>query len=552
MISIIIVYILAASITATTILVPFVSRLSIKVGGVDEPGERKVHVKVTPRLGGIAIFCSLLFTIMYFFKFNQEIKGFLAGAIIIFLTGLADDLAHLSPRQKLSGEFLAAGLAVFIGGICVRHLGNPFGLGLIELGPLAIPFTIFGIVGLINAINLLDGLDGLAGGVCTIASISFAIISFTSGNTNLFPLTIALIGALLGFMHYNYYPASIFMGDNGSLLLGYCMGTFSVLAATGGNQPVSPYIPLIILGVPIMDTLVVMVNRRLAGKRLFSADNTHLHHRLLDLGIGHKFTVEIVFGISYLLCIMAIFCRELSDSTLLFILLATAIAVYGSVRYLTSSVRYSFIDFSSNQPLRSTTESRLLVHRSKYLIICIKYLIMAIVLLPVFLSRQDIITFSVIPLLVSIVSTGVYLSRPLWHNTPFQCYVYASSFMMIFILENYGREEMLLGVPLLHISNLLFLLLLFCVGAMVILRRRASQLIVSPFEYSIMLIILTTPLLPDTITSPLHLMIVAAKSVILSVGFKLSLTRQIRHNRKIILAISLSSLIIALRYLFAM
>ena len=307
MLSIIHFYILITSLIATTIAVPFVSRLSLRFGGLDAPGGRKIHNKATPRLGGIAIFCSLLFTVIFFSEINQQIKGFLAGAIVIFLTGLADDLGNLTPRHKFIGQFIAAGIAIFMGDICVRNIGDPFGLGIIELGPFAIPFTVIGIVGLMNAINLLDGLDGLAGGVCTLACISFAVISYSSGNPILFTLVIALLGALLGFLRYNNYPAIIFMGDCGSLLLGYCMGVFSVLLATGGEQPVSPYIPLLILAVPILDTLVVMINRKRAGKRLFLPDQTHLHHRLLDLGIGHRYTVIIVFGLSYLLCLIVIF-----------------------------------------------------------------------------------------------------------------------------------------------------------------------------------------------------------------------------------------------------
>ena len=322
-------YIFITPLIICTILVPYVSRLSVRIGGIDTPDERKIHIQATPRLGGIAIFSSLLFTVILFCDIDQQIKGFLIGAIVIFLTGLADDLANLTPRQKFVGEFLAAGMAVFLGDIRVQNIGNPLGLGIIELGPMAIPFTMIGIVGLINAINLMDGLDGLASGVCAIACISFSAISFNSGNSVLFPLSIALLGALIGFLRYNNYPARIFMGDGGSLLLGYCMGVFSVMLASGGTVHVSPYIPLLILGVPILDTLVVMTKRKWEKKPLFSPDRTHLHHKLLDLGIGHKYTVLIVIGISYLMNMVAIFgCRlnnrtvcNLSDTILLLLLI---------------------------------------------------------------------------------------------------------------------------------------------------------------------------------------------------------------------------------------
>jgi UDP-GlcNAc:undecaprenyl-phosphate GlcNAc-1-phosphate transferase len=540
-------YIFITALLTSTILVPYASRLAVRIGGFDVPGERKVHTRITPRLGGIAIFCSMLFTIIFFCEIDGQIKGFLAGAIVIFLTGLIDDLAGLTPLQKLAGEFLAAVLVVAMGDICVRHLGNPFGLGIIELGPMAIPFTIFGIVGMINAINLLDGLDGLAGGICTIACVSFAIISFTSGNSALISLVFAILGALLGFLRYNNYPAIIFMGDCGSLLLGYCMGVFSVLLAINGQVPVSPYIPLVILGVPVLDTLVVMVNRKRAGKNLFMPDKTHLHHRLLDLNIGHKYAVLIVFGISYLLSMVSILGHDLSDTVLLLVLATIAASVYGFLWFLaSSSLRSSFS--SSGSRLIKTFDFRSFVSLNKYLMTGIKYLLLGLLLLPVFLSGNDFYIFFIIPSLLLLVSVCFFLSRCSWTDQLLQFYVYAVGVFLIFALETSGRDILLLGVPLHDISHLFSLLLLITAGIEVFACKRTSRLIVSPFEYLILLIVLCVPLLPATFTSQYHLLTVAAKSVILFVGFKIILMRQIRRNRKILLAITVSMSVMVLRF----
>ncbi|MDA8414136.1 MAG: MraY family glycosyltransferase [Desulfobacteraceae bacterium] len=545
-------YILATPALICTILVPFVARLSVRMGVLDSPDERKVHRQATPRLGGIAIFCALLFTIIFFFEIDRQIKGLLAGAIIIFLTGLADDLTNLTPRQKFAGEFLAAGLAVFMGGICVRHLGNPLGLGTIVLGPLAVPFTILGIVGLINAINLLDGLDGLAGGVCAIACAAFAILSYISGNDVLLLLNVALLGSLLGFLRYNHYPAIIFMGDGGSLLLGYCMGVFSVLLASSGPNPVSPYIPLLVLGVPILDTLVVMFNRRRAGKRLFSPDKTHLHHRLLDLGIRHRATVLIVFGLSYGLSIVAITGLGLNDSSLLALLLLGALVVYGALIYLVRYDRRIRFDFSSEAPLQVTKHIRSLVHRSGYLTRAIKYLLLAVLLLPVCISSQDVHSLSLVPLVILVVSLALFFSRRNWNSILVQGCVYVPGFFMVLVVENLGRDETLLGLPLVTVSHLLFLLLLFLVGIKVLVRNRFSRLLISPFEYLIMLIILIVPLLPQSLSEPYNLLTVAAKSVVLFVAFKLVLMRHMRQNRKVILTIAVSALALALRGLLGL
>jgi len=540
-------YILATSTLISTILVPFVAQLSVRIGGIDQPDERKVHHLATPRLGGVALFCSLLFTVIYFCEVDRQIKGFLAGAIVIFLTGLVDDLANLSPRQKFAGEFLAAGLAVFTGDICVRHLGNPFGLGIIALGPLAVPFTLLGIVGLINAINLLDGLDGLAGGVCAMACVTFAIVSFISGNNSLLALTVALLGTLLGFLRYNHHPAIIFMGDCGSLLLGYCMGVFSVLLATGGGRPVSPYIPLLILAVPILDTLVVMVKRKRSGKRLFSPDKTHLHHRLLDLGIGHRATVLIVFVVSYLMSVLAVFGLRLSDGTLMALLLSGAAAVYGTLNYLARDGRRERFGFASEASPQITRRIRSLVHRTGILSTGIKYLLLAVLLLPACIQHNDIHTLALAPLLIMIVSVGLYFSRYTWHTLLLQSCIYIPGAFMVLVVEVFGRDDELFGLPLNVVSHFIFLILLVLVLIKILIRNRLSRMIVSPFEYLIVLIVLSVPLLPQAVSGQFYLLTVAAKSVILFAGFKLVLMRQIQRNRRIILAMAGSALILVLR-----
>jgi UDP-GlcNAc:undecaprenyl-phosphate GlcNAc-1-phosphate transferase len=540
-------YILATSALICTIMVPFVARLSVRIGLLDKPGARKIHNLATPRLGGIAIFCSLLFTIILYSPINQQVKGILAGAIIIFLTGLADDLTNLSPRQKFAGEFLAAGLAVFMGGVCVRHLGNPFGMGIIELGPMAVPFTLIGIVGLINAINLLDGLDGLAGGVCAIACVTFAILAFITGNTALLVLVVSLLGALLGFLRYNHYPAVIFMGDSGSLLLGYCMGVFSVLLATGGAREVSPYIPLLVLGVPILDTVVVMINRKRAGKRLFSPDQSHLHHRLLDLGIGHRATVLIVIGMSYLLSLIAITGLKLNDSVLLALFLIGASTVYGTLSYLTHDGWRERFDLSNDQSLHVTKNLRSLVHRTGYVTAVIKSLLLGVILMPACISYRDICSLSILPVLIVIVMLCLYVAQFSWHNLFLQICIYFSAAFMVLVVENLGRDEQLFGVPMYIVSHVIFLILLVLVGIKVLIRNRISRLIVSPFEYLIMLIVLTVPLLPQSVVGPYHLATVAAKSVILFAAFKLVLMRRIQSNRRVILLVLASTLIMAIR-----
>jgi len=174
-------YIFGSALTVSLIMIPPIAKLSARFGGIDRPDDRKVHSGDTPRLGGIAIFCAFLFPVLFFVDINAQVKAFLSGAVLIFLTGLADDLTSLKPWHKLLGETAAATIAIVSGGLWVTTLGNPLGLGEIALGHFAIPFTIIAAVGLINAINMIDGLDGLAGGILAVACLAFAVISWQVG-----------------------------------------------------------------------------------------------------------------------------------------------------------------------------------------------------------------------------------------------------------------------------------------------------------------------------------------------------------------------------------
>ncbi|OGU16573.1 MAG: hypothetical protein A2076_02535 [Geobacteraceae bacterium GWC2_53_11] len=315
--------ILLTSLVTTLVLVPRTTSWALDHGFLDQPDDRKIHIIGTPRLGGIAIMMGLLLTSLLFVQSSPKTWGFLAGAIIIFLTGLYDDLKSLTPRQKLAGQFAAAGAVVLAGRTELSSFGNLFGMGELYLGPLAVPISIFAIVGVINAINLLDGLDGLAAGVCALATSTFAVLAYFSGNAELLALCLALLGALIGFLKYNTHPARIFMGDSGSLLLGYCMGTFSIMLVTGGNQTISQVTPLMVLAIPILDTLFVMGKRVRSGKRIFSPDKSHLHHRLLSLCGDHRTTVQIIHAFCYALCITALASMHLPDHLILTTLLLT-------------------------------------------------------------------------------------------------------------------------------------------------------------------------------------------------------------------------------------
>ena len=290
------------------IITPLVKKLAYKIGAVDTPNDRKVHVGIMPRLGGLAIFIAFLVGLAILRPVpNGDTLiplSILLGACIIIVTGILDDIYEISPKAKMLSQIVSACVIVFLGGIQIEFINLPFG-GELEFGFLSIPFTVLWIVGITNAINLIDGLDGLAAGVSTIALITLACMAFIMGNIFVVAIAAILVCSTIGFLFYNFYPAKIFMGDTGALFLGFMIAVLSLLGFKGVTV-FSFIIPVIMLGVPISDTFFAIV-RRLRNKQKWSSpDKSHLHHRLIDMGFSHRQTVLIIYAIAALFSLAAV------------------------------------------------------------------------------------------------------------------------------------------------------------------------------------------------------------------------------------------------------
>lgn len=286
------------------VITPFIKKLAIKFGAVDKPDERKVHKKLMPRLGGIAIYVSFIIGVFLFLPEMVHDLPILIGATLIIIIGIVDDLFCLSAKAKFSGQIIAA-LIPILSGLQISYITVPNG-NVIEFGLLAIPITLFWIVGITNAINLIDGLDGLAAGVSSIALFTIAVLSMTLGDPSTFLMGILLMGSTLGFLVFNFYPAKIFMGDTGSLFLGYMISVLSILGLTKSATILSLIIPIIILGVPIIDTTFAIIRRLVNGKPLTAPDKYHLHHCLIRLGFTHRQSVICIYLLSILFSLAAI------------------------------------------------------------------------------------------------------------------------------------------------------------------------------------------------------------------------------------------------------
>lgn len=313
------------------LLMPVVSRLAFRIGAIDEPGGRKVHHQPMPRLGGVGIFLAFVVVVLATQKLNSSLIGMLLGATAVFVVGIFDDIYRLSPWTKLAAQIAAACIAVYFG-VRVQVMTNPFD-GVFQLGILSIPLTILWIIGITNAVNLTDGLDGLAGGVCGIAAITIAIVAWKGDQTAVTFLALVLAGAIAGFLPHNFHPARIFMGDSGSMFLGFVLACLSVSGLAKGATLISLCIPVIILGIPVFDTLFAIVRRVNNQVPIFEPDKAHLHHRLLDMGLSHQGSVVIIYIVSAFLGAAAVIMTYVSSPKALLILaVVLALIIIGAQR----------------------------------------------------------------------------------------------------------------------------------------------------------------------------------------------------------------------------
>jgi UDP-GlcNAc:undecaprenyl-phosphate GlcNAc-1-phosphate transferase len=326
---------------------PLVIRLARRVHAVDHPTVRSVHRKPTPRIGGVAIFVSSLgpiLSVLYlrndigvaFRDIRVQVVTLLGAATFVFLIGLVDDLRRLPARFKFLAELGAAG-ALCAAGVRISEIGVTDGW-VVPLGRLGVPLTLLWVVGITNAVNLSDGLDGLAAGISAIACAVIAILAIHSGSVIMAVFALALVGSLGGFLFFNFNPARIFMGDCGSLFLGFIIAASSVMCMTKSSAVIGLALPALALGIPIFDTLFSMLRRFLERRSLFAPDRSHFHHRLLDLGFHQRYAVIVIYLMTLLSAGLGLFMLVSHDLSSLvvfgciLILLLVLFRVVGAVR----------------------------------------------------------------------------------------------------------------------------------------------------------------------------------------------------------------------------
>ncbi|MDT8383273.1 MAG: MraY family glycosyltransferase [Gammaproteobacteria bacterium] len=317
----------------TMLLIPPLMRSAHRLQIVDMPNDRKVHTGAIPRIGGIAMVAGAIMPIVIWMTPDAKEASLLWGMAIIFIFGIWDDRKDLDYRIKFFGQTLAVFVVVFIGDVVITTLPA------IDMQPIpwfiSYPLTILFLLGITNAINLADGLDGLAGGTALLSLGVIALLAYMEGDVDLLLISLAILGSILGFLRFNTHPARVFMGDGGSQFLGFSVGVLVLLLTQHENAPISAALPLLLLGLPILDTVMVMVTRVREGRSPFSPDKNHIHHRLLALGFTHYEAVFTIYVTQAALVLTAYsMCYE-SDITIMMVFIVFCASVIACFRYAT-------------------------------------------------------------------------------------------------------------------------------------------------------------------------------------------------------------------------
>ncbi|MDH6364550.1 UDP-GlcNAc:undecaprenyl-phosphate GlcNAc-1-phosphate transferase [Enterococcus sp. PF1-24] len=317
------------------ILTPLVKLLAFRIGAVDVPGPRRINKKIMPTMGGLAIFCAFAFSTLILFDDlipKSKLLPLLLGALIIVITGIIDDVKELSPLKKMAGILIAACEIYFVAGVHFDSITLPI-VGFLDLRFLSFPLTILWIVAITNSLNFIDGLDGLASGVSIIALFTIGVIGYfflTAANFYVAIIIFVLIAAIIGFFPYNFHPAKIYLGDTGALFLGFMISVLSLQGLKNATI-ISLITPMLIMGVPITDTVYAIIRRFLSNRPIYSADKMHLHHRLISLGFTHKGAVLTIYGLALIFSFVALilsYNHSVWSTVLLFVLVLVGLELF--------------------------------------------------------------------------------------------------------------------------------------------------------------------------------------------------------------------------------
>jgi len=499
------------SLFLTIALIPFFRRVAVHLQAFDMPNERKVHPYPIPRSGGIAMAIGIFIPVMLWVPGGAFIRSILMGTGIVVLFGLIDDFKDLNYRIKFAGQIAAALVVIFYGGLKITSLGMLLPDEVLLPDWLAIPLTLIVIVGVTNAINFADGLDGLAGGICILSFLCTGFLAYQCGNIDILILSIAVVGAIFGFLRFNTFPAELFMGDAGSQMLGF-MAITLLLGLTQANTPLSPLMPLVLLGFPILDTLYVMLSRIVRGQSPFVPDKNHFHHKLMSLGFYHTESVFIIYVLQSVLVVAAFLLRFHSDWLLLSLYLVFAGAVLAGIAVAGRSgwqvARYDFVDIVVKGKLQRLRGKKLPI---KISFRAVNFGLPALLIFACCIT-QDVPNYLTLSSLGFILLIGAFwfLKRE-WLIGALRACLYASIPFIVYISES-NMVSWMDETPL-RLYNLTFVVLAFLVLVTLKFTRRKKGFKGTPMDFLIIFFALVIPNLSDQGINNYHLGMLAAKII---------------------------------------
>ena len=516
----------------TIALITFFRGLAIKVNALDVPNERKVHKHPMPKGGGIAMALGAFIPILLWSPADNFTRATLIGAGIVVLFGLIDDMKNLGFKAKFAGQFAAALIVILYGGVKINSLGMLLPGGVLLPDWLAIPLTFIVIVGITNAINLSDGLDGLAGGISLLSFLCIGYLAYVAGNFSIAMLSAATVGAIFGFLRFNTYPATVFMGDAGSQLLGFMAIIFS-LKLTQGNAPLSPLLPLLLVGFPVLDTITVMFERVTNGKSPFVADKNHLHHKFIRLNLFHTEAVLSIYILQAFLVTSAFVFRSRSEWFLLILYLVFS-GVIISWFFIAEKTGWKFKRFHFK-----IMKGRLKVLKEKNILIKVSFRIIevgvpSLLLITCFLPAS-------VPRYFAFFSLGflgliliVWLFNKQWLDMSLRFALYLTIPFVIYLSET--DLAAWVGYKLLDPYNLSFVFLIVFVILTLKFTRRTKGFKTSPMDFLILFIALVVPNLPDERIQSYHMGLVAAKIIVLFFSYEVLIGELREDLKRLVLA----------------
>jgi UDP-GlcNAc:undecaprenyl-phosphate GlcNAc-1-phosphate transferase len=532
---------LLLSVFITIALIPLCSRVAVRMQALDMPDPRKVHTVPVPRCGGVAMALGALGPIIFWAQMSPQLSAYLAGCAILFFAGMYDDFRGLGYQAKFMAQVVAALVLVLYGGVMISDVGNLLPRGIILPGWLVSIVTVVVVVGVTNAINLADGLDGLAGGISLLICLIISFLAYLVGNMNVAIIALSLSGSLFGFLRFNTYPASLFMGDTGSMLLGYSVAMLSI-TLTQGSTPLSPLLPLILLGFPILDTLVVMAARIAEGRSPFSADKNHFHHRLMGLGF---FQTEAVFIIYVIQVVLIVFAFVFQSSSEWFLLLSYALFSLLVVGLFTVADRTGW-KLRRFDIIDRVIKGRLRQLRGKWLGIRISFgvLYFGLPALLVFLALLP----DTIPTYLTIASaffaavlTLVWLFRKEWLSTVFMPCLYMFIPLLVYAGELGAVGWVSPRVVKLH--YLVYVVFAFFSVTTLKFTRRKGGFRITPMDFIVVILALAVMMLPREILPEEALKRVFPAMLAMFFGYEV-LVGELRGEMRMLAGVTILSLII--------